>query len=170
MLILQKWKFLKTSSTFLNTCLLIHVLLTSQISRDVVESGSKCVHVFCGLVDYGGITLLALRSPRAQKSIHIFDPDSTTRGGRRHWRVSGHFFSRMNSPMMPHTPDTGPAMANRFFAFAAAHTDREQHLKDWQNVCLMASENALGADFTTDDDVEWPLQEGNAESSLQIVV
>ena len=79
-LILQKWKFLKTSSTFLNTCLLIHVLLTSQISREVVESGSKCVHVFCGLVDYGGITLLALRSPRAQKSIHICDPDSTTRG------------------------------------------------------------------------------------------
>ena len=55
-------------------------------------------------------------------------------------------------------------------AFAAAHTDREQHIKDWQNVCIMASENALSADFTTDDDVEWPLQEGNAESSLQIVV
>ena len=34
----------------------------------------------------------------------------------------------------------------------------------------MASENALSADFTTDDDVEWPLQEGNAESSLQTVV
>ena len=31
----------------------------------------------------------------------------------------------------------------------------------------MASENALSADFTKDDDVEWPLQEGNAESSLQ---
>ena len=76
----------------------------------------------------------------------------------------------MNSPMMPHTPAAGPATANRFFAFAAAHTDREQHIKDWQNVCLIASENALGADFTTDDDVEWPLQEGNAESSLQIVV
>ena len=76
----------------------------------------------------------------------------------------------MNSPMMPHTPTAGPAMANRFFAFAVAHTDREQHIKDWQNVCVMASENALSADFTTDDDVEWPLQEGNAESSLQIVV
>ena len=76
----------------------------------------------------------------------------------------------MNSPMMPHTPAAGPATANRFFAFAAAHTDREQHIKDWQNVCIMASENALSADFTTDDDVEWPLQEGNAESSFQIVV
>ena len=73
----------------------------------------------------------------------------------------------MNSPMMPHTPAAGPATANRFFAFAAAHTDREQHIKDWQNVCIMASENALSADFTKDDDVEWPLQEGNAESSLQ---
>ena len=73
--------------------------------------------------------------------------------------------------MMPHTPAAGPATANRFFAFAAAHTDREQHIiKDWQNVCIMASENALSADFTTGDDVEWPLQEGNAESSLQIVV
>ena len=73
--------------------------------------------------------------------------------------------------MMPHTPAAGPATANRFFAFAAAHTDREQHIiKDWQNVCIMASENALSADFTTDDDVEWPLQEGNAESSLQTVV
>ena len=76
----------------------------------------------------------------------------------------------MNSPMMPHTLAAGPAMANRFFAFAVALTDREQHIKDWQNVCIMASENALSADFTTDDDVEWPLQEGNAESSLQIVV
>ena len=76
----------------------------------------------------------------------------------------------MNSPVMPHTPAAGPATANRFFAFAAAHTDREQHIKDWQDVCIMASENALSADFTTDDDVEWPLQEGNAESSLQTVI
>ena len=76
----------------------------------------------------------------------------------------------MNSPMMPHTPAAGPATGNRFFAFATAHTDREQHIKDWQNVCIMASENALSADFTTDDDVEWPRQEGNAESSLQTVV
>ena len=81
----------------------------------------------------------------------------------------GHLFSRMNSPIMPHTPAAGPATANRFFAFAAAHTDREPHIRDWQNVCIMASKIALSADFTTDDDVEWPLKEGNAESSLQTV-
>ena len=81
----------------------------------------------------------------------------------------GHLLSRMNSPIMPHTPAAGPATANRFFAFAAAHTDREQHIRDWQNVCIMASKIALSADFTTDDDVEWPLKEGNAESSLQTV-
>ena len=69
--------------------------------------------------------------------------------------------------MMLHTPPVGPATANRFFAFATAHTDRKQHIRDWQNVCIMASEKALSADFTTDNDVEWPVQEGNAESSLQ---
>lgn len=82
----------------------------------------------------------------------------------------GHLFSRMNSPIMPHTPAAGPATANRFFAFAVAHTDREQHIRDWQNVCIMASKNALSADFTTDDDVEWRLKEENAESSLQTVM
>ena len=80
----------------------------------------------------------------------------------------GHLFSRMNSPIMPHTLAASPATANRFFAFAAAHTDREPHIRDWQNVCIMASKIALSADFTTDDDVEWPLKEGNAESSLQL--
>ena len=69
--------------------------------------------------------------------------------------------------MMLHTPAVGPATANRFFAFAAAHTDRKQHIRDWQNVCIMAAEKALSADFTTDNDMEWPLKEGNAESSLQ---
>ena len=51
----------------------------------------------------------------------------------------GRLFSRMNSPIMPHTPAAGPATANRFFAFAAAQTDREQYIRDWQNVCIMAS-------------------------------
>ena len=71
----------------------------------------------------------------------------------------------MNPPIVPHTPAAGPATANRFFAFAAAHTNREQHIRDWQNVCIMASKNALSADFTRDDDEGWPLKEGNSESS-----
>ena len=75
----------------------------------------------------------------------------------------------MNSPIMPHTLAAGPATTNRFFAFATAHTDHEQHIREWQNVCIMASKKALSADFTTDDDVEWPLKERNAELSLQTV-
>ena len=49
----------------------------------------------------------------------------------------GHLFSRMNSLIMPHTLAASPATANRFFAFAAAHTDREPHIRDWQNVCII---------------------------------
>ena len=73
-------------------------------------------------------------------------------------------------PIMPHTLAAGPATANSFLAFAVEHTDREQHIRDWQNVSIMASKNALSSDFTMDDDVEWPLKEGNAESSLQTVI
>ena len=76
----------------------------------------------------------------------------------------------MNLPIMPHTLAAGPATANSFLAFAVEHTDREQHIRDWQNVCIMASKNALSSDFTTDDDVEWPLKEGNTETSLQTVI
>ena len=111
------------------------------------------------------------RSPSVvhqRKKVYTFVTPTLLLGGdRRHWRGSGHFFSRVNSSMMLHTPPVGPATANRFFAFASAHTDRKQHIRDWQNVCIMASEKALSADFTTDNDVEWPVQEGNAESSLQ---
>ena len=67
-------------------------------------------------------------------------------------------------------PGCGSGHGEQIFAFATAHTDREQHIRDWQNVFIMASKNALSADFTTDDDVEWPLKEGNAETSLQTVI
>ena len=57
---------------------------------------------------------------------------------RKKVHTCGHLFSRMNPSIVPHTRAAGPATANRFFAFAAAHTNREQHIRNWQNVCIMA--------------------------------
>ena len=58
----------------------------------------------------------------------------------------------------------GLATANSFFALYAAQAGREQPIRHWHNVCIMATQNDLidlSGDFTMDR---------NAESSLQTVV
>ena len=64
------------------------------ICRFVVESESKCVHFFCELVDYGGLTSPTVRSPQAHKKGTRLWLRLYYYGDRLHWRGRGHLLPK----------------------------------------------------------------------------